>query len=80
VSNIRMINPTQATIDIVWKWETTPLGELLEASGPTVKSFNTWDRATLIQKHGAAFYHEGPTTVTIALTKSDSGVWHVATE
>jgi len=80
VSNIKMINPTHANIDITWKWETTQLGELLEASGPTVQSFSTWDRATLIQKHGANFYHVAPTKVTLALAKSDTAGWQVATE
>ena len=44
-----------------------------------VKSFNTWDRATLIQKHGANFYHGEPTKVTLALMKTDKG-WQIATE
>jgi len=80
VSNIKMINPTRATIDITWKWDTNQMGELLDASGSLVKSFSTWDRATLIQKHGANFYHEAPTKVTLALAKSDAGAWQIATE
>lgn len=79
VSNIKMISPTRATIDVTWKWSTNQLGELLDAAGPTVRSFNTWDRATLIQKHGANFYHDPPTKVTLALAKTDKG-WGVATE
>jgi len=79
VSNIKMISPTRATVDVTWKWSTNQLGELLDAAGPTVKSFNTWDRATLIQKHGANFYHDAPTKVTLALDKTDKG-WQIATE
>jgi len=79
VSNIKMLSPTRATIDITWKWDSNQLGDLLDAAGPTVKSFNTWDRATLIQKHGANFYHDPPTKVTLALAKSDKG-WGIATE
>lgn len=79
VSNVQMINPQRATVDVLWTWETNAMGELLEASGPLVQSFNTWDRATLIEKHGAAFYHAPPTKVVLALSKPDK-VWQVATE
>jgi len=80
VSKINMITPTRATITISWNWKTNPLGELFDAAGSEVKSFNTWDRATLIQKYGADFYHAPPTEVTIALMKTDQNVWQVATE
>lgn len=80
VSNIKMLGPTRANITMTWNWKTTPLGDIFDASGPTVKSFNTWDRSTLIEKYGANFYHAAPTEVTIALTKTDNGTWQVATE
>ncbi|MBV8049734.1 MAG: hypothetical protein JOZ80_01020 [Acidobacteriaceae bacterium] len=80
VSNINMLSPTRATITMSWNWKTTPLGELLDASGPNVQAFNSWDRATLIQKYGADFYHTAPTQVTISLAKADNGTWQVATE
>lgn len=80
VSNIKMLSPTRATINMTWNWKTNTLGELLDAGSPMVKSFNTWDRATLIQKYGANFYHVAPTEVTLALAKSDSGVWQIATD
>jgi len=80
VSNITMINPTRANITMAWNWKTNPLGELLDASGSMVKSFNTWDRATLIQKYAANFYHAAPTEVTLALVKSENGTWQIAME
>jgi len=80
VSKINMLSPTRANVTMSWNWKTTPLGELLDASGTTVKSFNTWDRATLIEKYGANFYHAAPTEVTISLAKADNGTWQVATE
>lgn len=79
VSKVTMINPTRATVDIVWQWEPNKLGNLFDASGSMVKSFNTWERATLIQKYGADFYHGEPTKVTLAMMKTDSG-WQIATE
>lgn len=80
VSNIKMLSPTRANITMSWTWKTTALGELLEASGPTVKSFNTWDRSVLIDKYGANFYHVAPTEVTLSLAKADNGTWGIATE
>ena len=75
ISKITMNSPTRATIIYSWKWEPNKLGNLFEASGSLVKSFNTWDRATLIDKYGANFYHTDPTKVQIVLTKPDRGPW-----
>ena len=79
ISKVTMNSPSRATVDFVWKWEPNKLGNLFDASGSMVKSFNTWDRATLIQKYGANFYHGDPTNVTIALTKANAG-WQINTE
>ncbi len=79
VSKVTMISPTQALVDLSWKWEPNKLGNLFDASGSMVKGFNTWDRATLIQKYGADFYHGDPTSIRLSLIKGDSG-WQVATE
>lgn len=79
VNKITMITPNRATIDYTWKWEPNKLGNLFDASGSMVKGFNTWDRATLISKYGANFYHGDPTSVTLTLDKGDKG-WQIATE
>ncbi len=79
VSKVTMTGTRRATVQFTWKWETNVLGESFDASGPAVKAFNTWDRATLIQKYGAAFYHEAPKSVVIAAMKTDKG-WQIATE
>lgn len=75
VSKVTMNSPTRATVIYSWKWEPNKLGNLFDASGSLLKSFNTWDRATLIDKYGANFYHADPTKVQIVLSKSDSGTW-----
>jgi hypothetical protein len=49
---------------------------VFDVSGTLVKSFNTWDRATLIQKYGANFYRGEPTRAVIALVKTDKG-WQI---
>jgi len=79
VSKVTMNSPTRAQVDFTWKWETNKLGNLFDASGSMVKGFNTWDRATLIQKYGANFYRSDPTRVTIALTKGNAG-WQINNE
>jgi hypothetical protein len=45
-----------------------------------VKSFNTWDRGTLIDKYGAKFYHAAPVHAVIAVTRNDKGVWQISPE
>jgi hypothetical protein len=79
VSKVNMVSPTQALVEISWKWEPNKLGNLFDASGSMVKEFNTWDRATLIQKYGADFYHGDPTKVTLSMVKGDNG-WQIANE
>ncbi len=79
VSKITMNGPNRATVEFTWKWEPNRLGEVFEASGPLVKSFNTWERGTLIDKYGANFYHGEPTRASLVLMKGDKG-WQVAEE
>ena len=75
ISKVTMNSPTRATVIYSWKWQPNQLGDLFDASGSLVKSFNTWDRATLIDKYGAAFYHADPTKMQIVLSKPDQGPW-----
>jgi hypothetical protein len=75
ISKLTMNSPTRATVIYSWKWEPNKLGNLFDATGPLVKSFNTWDRARLIDKYGANFYHADPTKVQIVLTKPDNAPW-----
>ena len=79
VGKITMLTPSRAAVEYTWKWETTKAGDLFDAAGPAVKTFNTWDRSTLIEKYGANFYHADPTRITVAMVKTDKG-WQVSTE
>jgi len=80
VSRVVMTGTGRATVEFTWQWRPNALGENFEASGPVLRSFNTWDRATLIQKYGANFYHEGPTKVTFGAIKTEKNGWQLATE
>jgi hypothetical protein len=79
ISKITMQAPTRAVVEYSWKWQPNELGEVFEASGPLVKSFSSWERATLIQKYNADFYHGSPTKVVLPLMKTDKG-WTIASD
>jgi hypothetical protein len=79
VSKVTMLSGNKAVIEYSWKWEPTKAGDLLDAAGPAVKQFKTWERATLIDKYGAAFYHGEPTKVVVTLAKNYYG-WKVTTD
>lgn len=69
----------RATAEFTWGWDPNEVGEMLDASGSLVKSFNTWDRGTLIDKYGVKFYHDAPTKAVIAFVRGD-GEWKVSSE
>ncbi len=79
IGKITMLSPSRATVEYTWKWETTKAGDLLDAAGPAVKAFNTWDRSILIDKYGANFYHAAPTKITVLLVKDTKG-WSISNE
>ncbi len=79
VSNVKMFGPERANVTYSWKWSPNAIGQYFDASEGKLSDFNTWDRMSLIDKYGARFYEEPPTTVTVALAKTDKG-WQIATE
>jgi hypothetical protein len=79
VSAVTMIDPKRATVEFTWKWEPNELGQIFDAAGPLVKSFNTWERATLIEKYDAGFYHGNPAKAALTLVKTNRG-WQVAVD
>ena len=76
IAGVTMSGDNIAAVAYNWKWMPNPLGEVFDAGGPLVKSFNTYDRQTLINKHGADFYHGNPTRSTLLLTR-DGKTWKV---
>jgi hypothetical protein len=77
--SITMTGIGRAKVKFAWGWAPNKIGELLDASGPLVKGFSTWDRATLIEKYGAKFYHGEPTQASVLIVRSE-GTWQIATE
>jgi len=73
VGNIAKTGTGRALMECTWQWQPNTLGESFDAAGDLLKGFNTWDRATLIEKYGANFYHQSPTKVVIAAARGDKG-------
>ena len=75
IDNITMIRPHLARVQYSWQWEPNRLGKEFDASGDLVKSFNTWDRGTLIKSYGVDFYGAAPSKVSIVLMETKDGSW-----
>lgn len=75
IDQVKMIKPHLAQVNYTWKWEPNRLGQEFDASGSMVKSFNTWDRATLIKSYGVDFYGAAPTKATVVLQETNEGKW-----
>jgi len=79
LSKITMSERDIAVVQFTWKWTPNELGNAFDAAGPLVKSFNTWDRSTLIQKYGVAFYHVEPAQAALTFVRANKG-WRLAAE
>ena len=79
VSSVKRTGTERAAITYTWKWVPNALGEEFDASSGKLAGFNSWERVTLIDKHGARFYGEAPTAVTVNVVNTRNG-WQVATE
>ncbi len=77
IAGVTMIGVNSATVDFNWKWVPNRLGDVFDAGGSLVKSFNLWERQTLINKYEVDFYHGDPTRSTLALVRNDQG-WKIS--
>ena len=75
VNNVTMVKPHLAKVDYAWRWEPNRLGKEFDASGDLVKSFASWERATLIKSYGADFFTGPPTKTSIVLMEGNDGNW-----
>ncbi len=80
VDKVTMVKPHLAQVDYTWKWLPNRLGNEFDASGSLVKSFTTWDRATLIKSYGVDFYGADPTKASIVVVEATDGTWKPYTE
>jgi hypothetical protein len=79
IAGVNMNGADNAIIEYNWKWVPNPLGDVFDASGPLVKSFNLWERQTLINKYEVDFYHGSPMKSTLALARTGRG-WKISTQ
>jgi hypothetical protein len=70
IAGVNMNGVNNAIVEYTWKWVPNQLGDLFDAGGPLVKSFNLWERQTLINKYAVDFYNAEPTKSTLALVRS----------
>jgi hypothetical protein len=74
---VTMTSMGHAMVEFTWAWEPNQLGEIFDATGTEVQSFNTWDRGSLIDKYGVKFYHGAPTRASLACVRGEKG-WEIA--
>ncbi len=79
IAGVNMNGVNTAIVEYNWKWVPNQLGDVFDAGGPMVKSFNMWERQTLINKYEADFYHGNPTRSTLALVRSGKE-WKISTQ
>jgi hypothetical protein len=79
IENIAKVSANRFQVEYSWQWEPNKLGESFDISGKYIQKFNTWDRAQLIDKYGANYYHGDPTKVTVLIVKGENG-WTLAKE
>jgi hypothetical protein len=79
ITQVTKLSPNRFAVNYTWQWVPNKLGEKFDAAGDLVKGFNTWDRQRLIDKHGAAFYHQPPEQSAVIVIKGSNG-WSIATD
>jgi len=75
VDKVTMIKPHLAKVEYTWKWTPNRLGKEFDASGDLVKSFASWERATLIKSYGVDFFTGPPTKTSIVLMEGNDSNW-----
>jgi hypothetical protein len=70
IAGVDMNGANNAIVEYTWKWVPNQLGNVFDAGGSLVKSFNLWERQTLINKYEVDFYNGEPTKSTLALARS----------
>ncbi len=79
IAAIEMNGVNNATVEYTWKWQPNQFGDVFDAGGPLVRSFNLWERETLINKYEADFYHANATKSTLTLVRS-GGEWKISAQ
>jgi len=78
IVSVEMAEVNTAAVAYNWKWVPNQLGDVFDAGGPLVKSFNMWERQTLIKKYQVDFYHSDSVRSTMYLARNGRE-WKLAT-
>lgn len=70
IAGVNMNGADNAIVEYTWKWVPNQLGDVFDAGGSLVKSFNLWERQTLINKYQVDFYNASPTKSTLTLVRN----------
>jgi len=73
ITKIAKLGTRKFEVDYTWQWVPTKAGDLFDVAGAVAQSLPVYERSSLIDRHGGAYYHAQPDTVAIALVKSDEG-------
>jgi hypothetical protein len=79
IAGVTMIGVNSATVDYNWKWAPNQLGNVFDAGGPLVKSFNQWERQTLINKYEVDFYNASSARSTVAVVRNGKS-WKLSSQ
>lgn len=77
VAAVTMERPNVARVDFTWQWTVNSFGDLFDATGPAAMKMTLWDRASLIQKHGADLFHAPPAKESVRVLHTEKG-WIVS--
>ena len=79
IASVEMTGVNSAAVAYNWKWIPNQLGDVFDAGGPLVKSFNMWERQTLIKTYQVDFYHSDSQRSTMYLARTGKE-WKIATQ
>src|SRR4051812_10352515 len=79
IEKIIKISPSKFQVEYSWKWEPTKMGDLFDAAGPQLQKMSSAERAVMIDKYGADFYHAEPSKAAVLVVKGDKG-WTISIE
>lgn len=78
ITKLDVVSPSRANVTYTWKWETTKLGDVFDASSALVSTFNVWERGTLIKDYGVDFYHADAKTDQFKFVRGNKDGWSIA--
>ncbi len=80
VQKVTMSGPNIAVVEYTWQWAPNTMGDLFDASGKELQSLPAYQRATVIQKHGADYYHGAPQKNKVRIVNNGNKGWAISND